>query len=130
MSGAVMVVPGGAAKLISCVLPDNGMDRHLLQLLRDTYGITRMDSVSCRSVPVLQAAKAHRNEVPEASLSRMVSVVVDVAESEAVFDFICAHAGLTEPGSGTVYMVALTFASPLVMPVDVPQELDARRENI
>ncbi|UUY10304.1 hypothetical protein LRS11_09870 [Pseudomonas sp. J452] len=130
MSGLAIDIPGGAAKLITCVLPDNGMDRQVLRMLREEWGITRAHSVHCRGVAVLQAAKAPRDKVPEAALARVLSVVVDAQQADEVFDFICVQAGLNQPDSGSVYMTALHFATPLTMPAGVPEEARAKTTGL
>jgi hypothetical protein len=126
MSGATFAIPGAAAKLITCVLPDNGTDRRILRQLRDELGITRAHSVHCRGVAALQAAKAPRDKVPEAALARVLSVVVEAQQADEVFDFICVQMGLNQPDSGSVYMTALNFATPLTMPAGVPDEPRSR----
>lgn len=130
MSAPTFALPGAAAKLITCVLPDNGTDRRILRMLRDELGITRAHSVHCRGVAVLQAAKAARDKVPEAALARVLHVVVDQQQADEVFDFVCLQAGLSEPDSGSVYMTALSFATPLVMPAGLPEEASARAADL
>lgn len=130
MSGITFAIPGAAAKLITCVLPDNGTDRRVLRLLRDELGITRAHSVHCRGVAVLQAAKAPHDKVPEAALARVLSVIVDEQQADEVFDFICVQAGLDQPDSGSVYMTALNFATPLMMPAGVAEEPRAKATSL
>lgn len=130
MSAVAIGMPGGAAKLITCILPDNGTDRRVLRMLRDELGITRAHSVHCRGMAVLQAAKAQRDKVPKAMLARVLSVVVDEQQADEVFAFICEHAGIDQPDSGTVYMTALHFATPLAMPAGLPEESSAKATDL
>jgi len=130
VSAPTFALPGAAGKLITCILPDDGTDQRVLQRLRDELGITRAHSVHCRGVAVLQAAKAPRDKVPEAALARVLHVVVDAPQADAVFDFICALANLDRPDSGTLYMTALNFATPLAMPAGVPDEPRAKATGL
>ncbi|MFZ0792014.1 MAG: hypothetical protein WAM94_20565, partial [Chromatiaceae bacterium] len=110
-----------AAKLISCVLPDDGTERRLLRWLRD-QGITRANSVYCRGHSVLREAKARRGKLPEPSLLRLVQIVVDADEADALFELIYEQADIHRPGGGALMMTRLTFATPFVLPEGVAEE--------
>ncbi|MFB1486338.1 MULTISPECIES: hypothetical protein [unclassified Thiocapsa] len=96
---AARQVPGQPAKLISCILPDDGTERRLLAWLRE-QGITRAESIYCRGHSVLREAVARRGKLPEASLVRMVRVVADGDDAEALFDSIYEQADIHRPGGG------------------------------
>ncbi|WP_295449278.1 hypothetical protein [uncultured Thiodictyon sp.] len=124
MSAAAAQVPGGAAKLISCILPDDGTERRLLHWLRDQPGITRANSVYGRGQAMPREASARRGQLPEPSLVRLVTIVVAAAEADALFDRIYAHAQLHRPEGGTLLMTPLTFATPFMLPEGLANETD------
>jgi len=115
-------IPGGPAKLISCLLPDDGTDRRLLAWLRGQKGITRANSVYCRGHSVLREAKAKQGRLPEPALVRLVAIVVEASEADALFDLIYEHAHVHRPGGGAVLMTPLTFATPFALPEGVADE--------
>lgn len=115
-------VPGGPAKLISCLLPDDGTERRLLGWLRDKEGITRANSVYCRGHSVLRQAKARRGKLPEPELVRLVAIVVEPSEADALFDLVCEQAQVDRPGGGAVMMTPLAFATPFALPEGVADE--------
>jgi hypothetical protein len=116
------LVPGGAAKLISCILPDDGTERRLLTWLRDEKGITRANSVYCRGHSVLREAVTRRGRLPEPSLVRLVTVVAEAGEADALFDQIYTQADMHRPGGGELFMTPLTFAIPFALPEGVANE--------
>jgi len=57
---------------------------------------------------------------------RLVSVVADADEADALFEFIHERAGIGRPGGGTILMTRLLMATPLRFPEGVPTESDSR----
>lgn len=129
---ANLPVPGPigskSAKLISCILPDDGTERRLLHWLRDQEGITRANSVYCRGHSILREAATGRGKLPEPSLARLVTIVVDADAADALFDLIYEQSGMHRPGGGTLIMTPLTFATPFVLPAGVANEAGAGQE--
>ena len=117
-------VSGSAAKLIRCLVPDDGTDKRLLRKLRDHHGITRAHSSACRAVSILRAATTRRGKLPEAQLARIVTVIVDEDQADTVFDLVYEHAEVNRPGGGMVLMASITLATPFLMPEGVPDETD------
>jgi len=115
-------IPGGAARLISCVLPDDGTERLLLHWLRDEAGITRADSVYCRGHSIVREAVGRRGRLPEPSLVRLVRIVLDAEAADALFEQIYEQAQIHRPGGGAMLMTTLTFATPFPLPTAVPYE--------
>jgi hypothetical protein len=115
-------VPGGPARLISCILPDDGTERQLLAWLRDEAGVTRANSVYCRGISVLREAHTRRGKLPEPSLARLVTVIAEAEEADALFERIYDQAGMHRPGGGVLTMTVLPFATPFELPGDLPRE--------
>jgi len=116
--------PLEAGKRILIVLPDDATERVLMKALRRDRNVTRVDSVSVRAIAVLQEAKTKRGRLPEPALARLVTVVVNEAEADAVFDFIYESAGMNRPGGGMILMDRLSGATPFRLPEGVPDESD------
>ena len=115
-------VPGDAAKLISCILPDNGTERRLLGWLRDQQGILRANSVYCRGHSGLRRTPARRSRLPEPSLMRLVTIVVAADEADALFDRAYEQAAIHRLDGGLMMMTPLTFATPFALPADIANE--------
>ena len=123
MTGARLpAVPGKPAKLIWCALPDDGTDKRLLHALRKEKGVTRADSIYARGVAILREAEARKGKLPEPSLVRLVTVIVDAEEADELFDLIYERANIGRPDGGAIALATLAFATPYELPEGLPEE--------
>lgn len=111
-----------AAKLITCVLPDNGTDKVLMKALRHEKQVIRTSSVACRGIAVLQSVKSKHDQLPESNLVRKVEIAVSEDEADALFDYIYEIAGIGQRGGGAIFMGPLINVTPFELPEGVPDE--------
>jgi nitrogen regulatory protein PII len=114
--------PQKVAKLITCILPDDGSDKALMRKLRQEKQIINTSSVACRGIAVLQRVQSKRDRLPEPHLVRMVEVAVAEEEADALFDYIYETAGIGHKGGGTIFMGPLINMTSFELPEGVPGE--------
>jgi len=111
-----------SAKIISCMLPDDGTDLTIMRQLKNDKGVTRAESIACRGVHNLQQTKTRTGKLPEPTLYRLLSVVVTDEQADDIFDFIYHNAHIGQPGRGTILQRTLLGATVYSLPEDVPDE--------
>ena len=110
------------AKMIVCMLPDDGTDIKIIHQLRKEKDVTRAESTACRGVSNLQASKTGRGKLPEPTLYRILTIIVSDTEADDVFDFVQEQARIGQPGRGLQMQTTILGATRYVMPDDVPEE--------
>jgi hypothetical protein len=122
MTYDINAVPLETARLIVCVVPDDGTDRRLIRSLREARGIITANSTSCRSNALVHRARTERGRIPPSEMVRMVEVLVRDAEAEALFGYIFDTARIDRPNGGIVIMTRPIRATPYHLPPDLKDE--------
>lgn len=109
-------------KLITCILPDDGTHKSLLQDLRSKGKANRVFSHSCLGVDVFADAKVKPGTLPDAYLVRVVEIVAQAEEVGELFSYVHETARINRPGGGVIMQAPLITATPYELPEGVVDE--------
>lgn len=113
-----------SAKIITCILTDEGQDMELLRALRTEKGIIAANTFQCRGFgPKLRRRYKGRKQVASYSV-RVVTVVAQEEQAEDLFEYIYYHVNFDRPCPGLVYQGDLLAATPYALPAGVFEEKD------
>lgn len=111
-----------AAKMITCILPDEGQDMELLKALRKEKGVITANTFQCRGFG-LQLRRKYMGKRQTADYSvRVVTVVVQEDQADDLFEYIFYQVNFDHPCPGLIYQGDLLAATPYTLPAGVQEE--------
>ena len=110
------------AKIITCILPDEGQDMTLLKALRTKKGIITANTFQSRGFG-LQLRRRYKGKHQVAAYSvRVVTVVVEEDQADDLFEYIYYQVNFDHPCPGLIYQGNLLAATPYTLPSGVLEE--------
>ena len=110
------------AKVITCILPDEGQDMALLKALRTEKGIISANTSQCRGFG-LQLRRKYKGKRQVAGYSvRVITIVVQEDRADELFEYIYYQVNFDHPCPGLIYQGSLLAATPYILPAGVPEE--------
>jgi nitrogen regulatory protein PII len=110
------------AKIITCILPDEGQDMALLKALRTEKGVIAANTFQCRGFGVqLRRRYMGKRQIADYSV-RMVTVVVQEDLADDLFEYIYYQVNFDHPCPGLIYQGNLLTTTPYTLPAGVFEE--------
>ena len=111
-------------KQISAILPDDeALLRDLVQGLKEEKSILAFDHHTCRGVGAIgKRSGGRRFRSPPAKALRMLSVLVEPARADEIFEYIYTKADMDKPMGGILFMGPLDSGTAFLMPDGVADE--------
>jgi hypothetical protein len=107
------------AKLITAILP-KGMSLGVVKLLREEKGVNTANFNFARGTGKLTPLKYSGGVVE--SEKEILTVIVEAARSEEIFEYVYEHAGINKPHGGLMFMYTLQQSTAYLLP-DLSEEV-------